>query len=53
MNNVLSDERLIDESTTRDLMVCKINFRLTCSEFYDKIKTKFFFQKFTQAKQET
>lgn len=41
MNAAWSDERgLMHESTVRSLMLCKINFGLNCTEFYDKIKNK-------------
>lgn len=40
MNNAWSDERSrMNEITIRGLMMCKVNFGLTCNEFYDKIKT--------------
>lgn len=41
MNSAWSDERgLMHESTVRGLMVCKVNFGLSCNEFYEKIKEK-------------
>lgn len=41
MNSTWSDERgLMHESTVRGLMVCKVNFGLSCTEFYEKIKEK-------------
>jgi hypothetical protein len=39
MNNAWSDERAkMNENTGRGLMICKMNFGLTCNEFYEKIK---------------
>lgn len=39
MNNAWSDERArMNENIVRGLMVCKMNFGLTCNEFYEKIK---------------
>jgi len=39
MNNAWSDERArMNENTVRGLMVCKMNFGLTCNEFYEKLR---------------
>jgi hypothetical protein len=39
MNYAWSDERArMNENTVWGLMVCKMNFGLTCNEFYEKIK---------------
>ena len=40
MKNMWSPDRnRMDENTVRALLYCKINFNLTCKEFYEKIKT--------------
>lgn len=39
MNNAWSDERdRMNENMVRSLMIYKINFGLTCNEFYEKFK---------------
>ncbi|GBL84165.1 hypothetical protein AVEN_118573-1 [Araneus ventricosus] len=41
MNNAWTDDRgLMEESTVKDLMTCKINVGLACENFYNKIKNK-------------